>query len=565
MSAIKTLWRDHMTIAMELEDYAKRLRFSPSLHESAASTLLQSIHHGDGMLWSDSLLVNCLSNSVSRLRTLFDRFPGFRTSLIAQTEFVDTLSTSRLAIQPSFQTPISEAIRNTLRFEGGTLTEERVLEIELREALDEYAEEQHELAEFVSNASAPIFDMARAAVSDAAGDALRRMAFFLQDVTFLALRAGTHPFRALVRSQPANRSDGGGELSATSANDSRMPRYLSIAFSLTGDEFRRERRHFYWQLRDSARVPGDVLTDEDLTTLADAFREKTFENVCDSMDARGEGDADDRNPATSLREQFHFAAARLWACELPLSVLADRLAEWRARRHEEAWPLSHKVLLSVGEMTISAGYLDVSTPVTVGHDSNRTLGRVLANVGIWVPSAVWTDSVLDRFEHMLNRGADELAFQRLFEAYPDFILDELHVEAYPQVYMFEDSHARSLKPDFAVRRSGSRTIDLIELKHPSCKLLGGSTFRPTLTRAAARAVAQLHDYREWFRDPSNRRQFQDRHGLDGFEPRRTLVIGRRAPQVSPDVWSRATSTLDVDVLTYDDILEKARARRRWML
>src|SRR3954454_14502105 len=95
MSALSKLRRNYPAAAIEFEEYAQRLRFSTSLVESAASTLLRSTHHGDGMLWSDSLLVNCLSNSKSSLRSLFDRFPGFRTSLIAATEFKDTLSTKR--------------------------------------------------------------------------------------------------------------------------------------------------------------------------------------------------------------------------------------------------------------------------------------------------------------------------------------------------------------------------------------------------------------------------------------------------------------------------------------
>jgi hypothetical protein len=100
MAAIDTLRRLYPEAYLGYMRYADRLQFSPSLRDAAGTTLLRSIKCGDGGLWSDSLLVHCLSSKKGSIRALFDRFPGYRTSLLAKTEFASTLSTDQFSIMP---------------------------------------------------------------------------------------------------------------------------------------------------------------------------------------------------------------------------------------------------------------------------------------------------------------------------------------------------------------------------------------------------------------------------------------------------------------------------------
>lgn len=198
-------------------------------------------------------------------------------------------------------------------------------------------------------------------------------------------------------------------------------------------------------------------------------------------------------------------------------------------------------------------------------DSQRgaDIKRSLADIGVWTPSAIWTDSVLERLEYLLSKEHDEKAFQFLFEAYPDFILDELHTDVRPQIVLFQEN-GPALRPDFAVRRHRSAYVDLVELKKPTCKVVVGSGERPRLSVAALDAISQLKNYREWFRSPQNRRWFRDAYGLDGYEPRLTLIIGRRPPTANEEVWARAVAGAEANILTYDDIRNMAVRRRKWL-
>ena len=562
MTSIEKLWRKNYLAASEFEDYAKRLRFAPSLLEAAASTLLMSIHYGDGMLWSDSLLVNSLLNSESCLRSLFDRFPGYRTSLIAETEFKATLSTKRLSVQPSFQTALSESLFADVRQHGGVMTEERVLEIELRDALESFIDRQEALATFASEVSRPILDLAEGCSNEDDRRKLIRAHYFLEDVIFLSLLAETHPFQSLSRPQESNSLD---QSAAIQDTGDRSDKYLMISRRYKGSSFEKARRAFYWQLRDAANCANTLLSDEDLMRIAGVFSKSRFRETCIEMDSSDiyASLEDDDETVGDLRDHFHYAAARLYASHLPISLLADRLSGWRSHAVDSVWPLSQKILLSLGEFQFDASFLDVGEEVPI-QTSVRPTTRMLADVGIWVPNPVWTDSLLERFAFMLGRGESEEAFQRLFEAYPEFILDELHVEAYPQVFLFQEKSRTILRPDFAVRRRDSSFVDFIEIKKPGSKLLTGTSSRPVLTRTAATAIAQLNEYRDWFRSTENRRWFRERNGLDGFEPRLTLVIGRRSPQMNPEVWSKATSGTDVRLVTYDDLADTAHARRLWL-
>jgi len=274
-------------------------------------------------------------------------------------------------------------------------------------------------------------------------------------------------------------------------------------------------------------------------------------------------ESDDEEVADRLRNQTYYAAALLSQSALRLELLQHRLGRW-STSSLDPWPASDKLIVSAGSRRLEATLVDLSAPMGVVSGS-RPLQANLAEVGIWTPSEIWTDSVIDRFEHTLNRlGTVEDAFQLLFEAYPRFILDELHAEAYPQVLLFEGG-GRVIRPDFLIRRSGSQFVDLVELKQPRFPVVVGTPERPQLSQHVGAAIAQLKDYGRWFQSSDNRRWLLKKYGLDGYEPRLTLIIGRDPRYIAPEIADVAKRGAEAQVLTYDDILRRVKGRREWLL
>jgi hypothetical protein len=101
------------------------------------------------------------------------------------------------------------------------------------------------------------------------------------------------------------------------------------------------------------------------------------------------------------------------------------------------------------------------------------------------------------------------------------------------------------------------------LKRPHDPIFTGSPERPFPSYEVVRGIQQLKEYREWFRSGENRRWFRQRYGLEGFEPRLTMIIGRRA-LFDPLVEARLFAGTDVTVLTYDDLSGAVRRRRTWL-
>jgi len=106
---------------VELEEQASRLRFTPGLLDSLATTMLRSIQAGDGKIWSNSFLVTSLINDTCSIRTLLDHFPAHRTRLISEKEFLSTLATSDLTIDTTFQTTLQHELEARARKGMGTI------------------------------------------------------------------------------------------------------------------------------------------------------------------------------------------------------------------------------------------------------------------------------------------------------------------------------------------------------------------------------------------------------------------------------------------------------------
>jgi hypothetical protein len=173
-----------------------------------------------------------------------------------------------------------------------------------------------------------------------------------------------------------------------------------------------------------------------------------------------------------------------------------------------------------------------------------------------------TEETLLEFEDMINsRACDESQFQNFFTQYPEFLAGIDYKQVHPQLVLFSED-TRNMVPDFILEPLDSRFCDLLELKRPYEELVthlrNGS--RRHFRAVVSEALAQLEEYKRYFDSPRNRQAFHQRYGLQAYNPKTILVIGRRH-HFKGDIHRQELKTLlpkDMELLTYDDVLQRAR-------
>jgi hypothetical protein len=101
---------------------------------------------------------------------------------------------------------------------------------------------------------------------------------------------------------------------------------------------------------------------------------------------------------------------------------------------------------------------------------------------------------------------------------------------------------------------------LLELKVPSAQVFVLQQRRMRFAAAVAEACAQLREYSMFFDEEANRQKVQKQYGLLAFKPRMFVIIGRRG-DVSPiDVRKMETDLPNIRVRTYDDVVDRIKAK-----
>ena len=137
----------------------------------------------------------------------------------------------------------------------------------------------------------------------------------------------------------------------------------------------------------------------------------------------------------------------------------------------------------------------------------------------------WRD--VEAFEFLINRSnISEWDFQRFFEKHPAFLLGSQYYRLHSQVVLL-GADGKELIPDFFAERVGTTFADIIELKTPSAKLTSGSQGRRGFAASLSRALNQVRTYRNFFDNPSRRRQFHQQYGFEAFRPTITVVMARQ--------------------------------------
>lgn len=169
-------------------------------------------------------------------------------------------------------------------------------------------------------------------------------------------------------------------------------------------------------------------------------------------------------------------------------------------------------------------------------------------------------STISDFEALLNSGrTKEEDIQRFLETNPQFLftLDESYAEIRPHVCLV-DSGDTQLIPDFMARVEDTDIWDIIELKLPHHRAVVDTTGVTRASAIAARAIAQVLQYREWFSRKDNRCRFHKTYGSSPYEPCLVVVIGRGRSRHVYEWKASRPFFPKVTIVSYDYMLEEAR-------
>jgi hypothetical protein len=174
-------------------------------------------------------------------------------------------------------------------------------------------------------------------------------------------------------------------------------------------------------------------------------------------------------------------------------------------------------------------------------------------------------SLIAELEDLINTPhVNESQLQEFFENNPEFLCGDTYETAKPHIVL-QRPDAGPLIPDFALKPPNEHALcDLLELKLPSAKLLVGQDNRKRLSAALLEACAQLREYRDYFESCANRQSVEEIYGLRFFRPRMMVIIGKRSDYIASDLRKAEGDIPELSITTYDDLLERARARTRLM-
>lgn len=175
----------------------------------------------------------------------------------------------------------------------------------------------------------------------------------------------------------------------------------------------------------------------------------------------------------------------------------------------------------------------------------------------------FTADEIEELEHLMNNPkAKESEFQRFFVEHSHFLRRWDYREIYPQIYLDGTYNNGRLVPDFILTDRKLQRSAVLELKLPTPQLVVKRENRERFSSAIMEARAQLLKYRDWFRNPVNRRKLAEKTKMEIYEPRLSVLIGRSSEFADEfDRQRLYANNPDIEVVTYDDILEYAKRRR----
>ena len=173
----------------------------------------------------------------------------------------------------------------------------------------------------------------------------------------------------------------------------------------------------------------------------------------------------------------------------------------------------------------------------------------------------FTEEDICELEALLNsKSTKEASYQAFFEKHPHFFRRWDYREVHPQICLRSPDGQQY--PDFLLINRDAQRAAVLELKLPTPMLIRRQRNRDRFASAVCEARAQLLRYRDWFRERANRHRLVPKIGMEVYEPELIVVIGRSSDFEGPLDRQRLTADYpDIEIATYDDILQYAKARR----
>jgi hypothetical protein len=167
---------------------------------------------------------------------------------------------------------------------------------------------------------------------------------------------------------------------------------------------------------------------------------------------------------------------------------------------------------------------------------------------------------IEQFEALINRpDVTEPDLQKFLEEHPYFLTVAGLMQPIPHVRLPSEK-GKVLIPDFVLRPIVASQRDsnweVLDLKRPQAKLLTGKAARIAFSETVMRAITQLRDYGDYFRDPSNSTKVASVLGHPLRFPKLAVLIGRLRQLGEAEALELAQAREpDVRIVTYDEILE----------
>lgn len=148
--------------------------------------------------------------------------------------------------------------------------------------------------------------------------------------------------------------------------------------------------------------------------------------------------------------------------------------------------------------------------------------------------------------------------QCFFRLHPHFLfaLDERYCEIKSHVCLVEENRNRHV-PDFMARIEDSFIWDVVELKQPQHRLTRTDKSEQP-SAIAARGIAELIRYRDFFGSRNNRNRVAHAFGTAPYEPALVLVIGRGRTTDRYEWRTTRPGLPPVRAVSYDFLFERAR-------
>lgn len=251
-----------------------------------------------------------------------------------------------------------------------------------------------------------------------------------------------------------------------------------------------------------------------------------------------------------------------------LAAIQRRLGAYRHQLLESVQRIGLGFVFENGRFTIAApslwhGSHDLVRTTHVLADRqvvSAAYNRLLLVTDRWK----WGDLVLNQFEALLNdTRAAESDYQQFFEVNPSFVMRNDFDNYWAEPVLRISRSSKYYKPDFVLGPRNPRALTewgLVDLKRPNVPLLEGKSFHKDLSKHVYNVQTQLRDYAEDFADSANADTLRKKFGVAPRPRRLVAIIGRRPTHHLPRYLELVNRVPDVQIRTYDDVLEFERAK-----